>query len=98
MAFVFQQRYESYVEERMRGFWKTLSEKDQRRFAALEAARLGRGGVQYIAGVLECSTRTIVRGSAELELLPEDPAEGRVRRAGAGRKKKSSPSRNWSGT
>jgi hypothetical protein len=87
MAFVFQQRYEPYVEERMRCFWQTLSEKDQRRFASLEAARLGRGGTQYISGVLGCSTRTIVRGAPELELLPEDPAEGRVRRAGAGRKK-----------
>jgi hypothetical protein len=95
MAFVFQQQYEPYV---MRGFWQTLSEKDQRRFAALEAARLGRGGVQYVADVLECSTRTISRGIAELELLPEDPAAGRVRRAGAGRKKKLIPSRNWSRT
>ena len=87
MAFVFQQQYEPYVKERLRGFWQTLSEKDQRRFAALEAARLGRGGAQYVAGVFECSTRTITRGTCELDLLPEDPAEGRVRRAGAGRKK-----------
>lgn len=88
MAFVFRERYEPHVEERMRGFSQTLSEKDRRRFAALEAARLGRGGVQYVAGVLGCSTRTIVRGGAELDRLPEDPAAGRVRRPGAGRKKK----------
>ena len=37
-------RYESEVEERMRGFYQTLSEKDGRRYAALEARRLGRGG------------------------------------------------------
>lgn len=98
MAFLFQQQYEPYVEERMRGFWETLSEKDQRRFSALEAVRLGRGGRQYIASVLGCSPRTITRGAAELELLPEDPAEGRVRRVGAGRKKKLSPNRNWNGT
>ena len=88
MAFVFRERYEPQVEDRMRGFAQTLSEKDRRRFAALEVARLGRGGVQYIAGVLGCSTRTIVRGGAELDQLPEDPAAGRVRRPGAGRKKK----------
>lgn len=87
MAFVFQQRYESRVEERMRGFFETLSEKDKRRFSALEAARLGRGGTLYIAGVLGCSRRMIGRGAAELKLLPEDAAEGRVRRPGAGRKK-----------
>jgi len=94
MAFVFQNRYETHVEERMRAFWETLSEKDQRRFAALEAARLGWGGDLYIAGVLGCSTRTIARGNAELDQLPEDAAAGRVRRPGAGRKKKSIPSRS----
>jgi hypothetical protein len=98
MAFVFRQQYEPHVEEWMRGFFKTLSEKDQRRFAAIEATRLGRGGTRYIADLLGCSTQRIVRGAAELEELPEDPAEGRVRRPGAGRKKKSNPSRNWNGT
>jgi hypothetical protein len=94
MAFVFQERHKPHVEEWMRGFWQTLSEKDRRRFAALEAARLGRGGVQYVASVLGCSTRTIVRGDAELDQLPDDPAAGRVRRPGGGRKKKWPPSRS----
>ena len=94
MAFKFREQYEPHVESQMCGFFQTLSEKDQRRFAALEAGRLGRGGVRYIAGVLGCSTRTIVRGTTELELLPEDPAAGRVRQVGAGRKKKLSPSRS----
>jgi hypothetical protein len=44
--------------------------------------------VQYIAGVLGCSTRTIIRGDAELNQLPDDPAAERVRRPGGGRKKK----------
>jgi hypothetical protein len=94
MAFVFQQRYEPHVEEWMRAFGQTLSEKDRRRFAALEAARLGHGGVEYIAEVLGCSTRTIERGADELDQLPDDPAAGRVRRPGGGRKKRSSPNRN----
>jgi hypothetical protein len=94
MAFVFQERYEPYIEERMRGFWQTLSEKDRRRYGALEAARLGRGGLDYVATVLGCSKRTIERGFAELDELPHDPAAGRVRRPGGGRKKESSPSRN----
>ena len=96
MAFVFQQRYEPHIEERMRAFWETLSERDRRRFAALEAARLGHGGTEYIAEVLECSTRTIERGADELDQLPTDPATGRVRRPGAGRKKRSRPNRNSS--
>ena len=94
MAFVFQQRYEPHIEERMRAFWQTLSERDRRRFAALEAARLGHGGIEYAAEVLGCSTRTIERGVDELGQLPIDPAAGRVRRPGAGRKKRSSPSPN----
>ena len=94
MAFVFQERYEPHIEERMRAFWQTLSERDRRRFAALEVARLGHGGAEYIAEVLECSTRTIERGADELGQLPTDPAAGRVRRPGAGRKKRLSLSRN----
>jgi hypothetical protein len=94
MAFVFQRRYEPQVEERMRSFWETLSEKDRRRFAALEAIRLGHGGIEYVAEVLGCSTRTIERGVEELDQLPNDPAAGRVRRPGAGRKKRSPRSHN----
>ena len=32
----------------------------------------------------------------ELNELPDDPAEGRTRRPGAGRKKRSRPNRSWS--
>ena len=73
----------------MKSYFSTLSEKDQRRFAAVEAQRIGYGGIGYIAEVLGCSTRTISRGMKEFEVLPEDPSAGRVRRAGGGRKKRS---------
>ena len=98
MTFVFQERYKPHVEERMRAFWETLSERDRRRFAALEAARLGHGGLEYVAEVLGCSARTIERGAEELDQLPNDPAAGRVRRPGGGRKKRSNPSRNLNKT
>jgi hypothetical protein len=94
MAFLFTARYERDVEERMQGFYQTLSEKDRRRYAAVEARKLGRGGVAYVAEVLGCSTRTIERAASELEQLPNDPAAGRVRRPGGGRKKRSLPSHN----
>jgi len=71
----------------MRNFFQTLSEKDQRRYAAVEARRLGHGGITYIADLLGCSTKTIGRGINELDQLQDDPAAGRVRRQGAGRKK-----------
>jgi hypothetical protein len=78
------------TEKRLRDFAQTLSEKDCRRFAAIEAAQRGYGGIAYVAGVLGCSTKTIERGLKELDHLQDDPAAGRVRRPGAGRKKGSS--------
>ncbi len=94
MAFTFQNGYPPEVEERMRAFERTLSEKDGRRFAALEALRAGHGGMEYIANVLGCSVRTIQRGIQELDSLPDDPAVGRIRRPGGGRKKKFPTSRS----
>ena len=57
----------------MKNYYATLSEKDQRRFAAIESRRMGYGGIEYISRVLGCSTRTINRGMKELATLPEDP-------------------------
>ena len=81
-------RLDAGVQQNMRDFCATLSEKDRRRFAAIEARRLGYGGIEYMADVLRCSRRTITRGIDELDLLSNDPAAGRVRRPGAGRKKR----------
>ena len=92
MAFTFTTQYSPEIEDRMRGFYQTLAEKDRRRFAALEALRLGHGGMEYVAGVLGCSRRTIERAAEELQELPDDPVAGRQRRPGAGRKKRSTPS------
>lgn len=87
MAFVFTKQFDETTESQMQTFYKTLSEKDGRRYAAVEAAKLGHGGIQYMATVLGCSRRTIEHGIAELQSLPDDPAENRIRRLGAGRKK-----------
>ena len=80
----------------MLGFFETLSEKDRRRYAAVEARKLGFGGIEYMAEMFGCSTRTILRGLDELDQLPDDPAQGRVRRVGGGRKKRSMSNRNSS--
>jgi hypothetical protein len=87
MAFVFQSQYEPEVVGQIRAFYGTLSEKDRRRYVAVEAQRMGHGGIEYVAKVFGCSQRTIERGLAELDKLPDDPAAGRVRRPGGGRKK-----------
>ena len=79
--------FDSSTQTLMQHFFQTLSEKDRRRYAAVEARRLGHGGIEYISQVLGCSSKTISRGLQELDQLPDDPAAGRVRRQGAGRKK-----------
>ena len=73
--------YAADVERKMKRFFDWLSEKDRRRYAAIEAAKLGHGGVEYIAGVLACDPKSIRQGLKELE-EPEDPAAGRVRKKG----------------
>ena len=73
--------YSSDVEAKMKRLFAWLSEKDRRRYAAVEAAKLGRGGLEYIARLLACDAKTIRQGLQELE-APEDPAGGRVRKKG----------------
>ncbi len=82
-----------HTEQRIRHFAATLSEKDRRRFAAIEAIQRGHGGIAYIARVIGCSTKTVERGIVELDQLQDDPVAGRVRRPGAGRPKKLLPIR-----
>lgn len=86
MSTEFEGRYTPEVEREMRDFYDSLSEKDRRRYSAIEAAKLGHGGIIYIAEVLGCSRHTIERGREDIKGLPEDPAAGRVRRPGGGRK------------
>ena len=72
--------YAREIEERMRLFYESLSEKDRRRYAAIEAAKLGRGGVTYVARLFGCDAATIRRGAREVARLPLDESEGRVRK------------------
>jgi len=74
--------YEQDVEVQMVNFYRSLSEKDRRRYAAVEAGKLGHGGVTYIARLFGCDPDTIRRGLADVQRLPEDVAEGRVRKKG----------------
>ena len=78
-------KYTTGLEQQMHAFFKTLSEKDKRRYAAVETLKLGYGGQVYLAKVLGCSTRTIQRGLKELDSCEELP-KGRIRRDGGGRK------------
>ncbi len=87
MAIATFEPFDETIETQMRSVFGTLSEKDQRRFAAIQARQLGHGGIGYISEVLGCSKKTIGRGIVELGQLSEDPVDGRIRRPGAGRKK-----------
>ena len=79
--------YPRDLERSMRSFYRSLRENDRRRYAAIEAAKLGHGGVEYIAKVLGVDPNTIRRGQRELERLPERPSP-RVREPGGGRKRR----------
>jgi hypothetical protein len=51
--------YNQEIEQTMKRFYDTLSEKDRRRYAGTEALRYGPGGRSYIAKVLGCSYRGV---------------------------------------
>jgi hypothetical protein len=87
MVFYFQKPYGPAIEQQLRQYSQSLSEKDRRRFAAVQAITLGHGGIQYIAQVLGCDPQTVQEGMRELKQLPDDPAGKRVRKPGGGRKK-----------
>jgi hypothetical protein len=78
-------KYSTENEQQMRAFFDTLSEKDKRRYAAVEAGKLGYGGQRYISSILGCTTKTIQRGQTELDANDPVPP-GRIRRPGGGRK------------
>ena len=81
------------IEHSMRMFYDSLSEKDRRRYAAIEAAKLGYGGTQVIADLLGCDPKTIRQGKEDLAHLPDDLGK-RVRHKGGGAKLGSKHSRS----
>ena len=69
------------TEQEMRDFYRTLNEKDRRRYAGLEAKKLGHGGISYISEVLGCDRKTVSKGIDEI-LDPPDLDPARVRQKG----------------
>jgi hypothetical protein len=74
--------YSPEIQRSMQMFYNSLSEKDRRRYAAIEAAKLGYGGVELISTLLGCDPKTIRQGKEDLEQLP-DGLDNRVRKKGA---------------
>jgi hypothetical protein len=76
--------YDSSLEQIMKALYGSLSEKDRRRYAGIEALKLGQGGRNYIARVLGCSRRTVTKGAQEVSGLPGREVEQRIRQPGGG--------------
>ena len=74
--------YQVEIEHEMKAFYDSLSEKDRRRYAGVEAHKLGHGGEEYIAQLFGCDPKTIRRGERDVAELPQDDAAGRVRKKG----------------
>jgi hypothetical protein len=73
--------YTPEIERMMKRLFDSLRENDRRRYAAIEATKLGHGGADYIARVLGCDPKTIRQGQAELN-EEDDLDTGRVRKKG----------------
>jgi len=78
--------YPEEIEQKMRAFFETLNEKDRRRYAGIEAIKLGHGGQKYISSVLGCDPHTVMIGIDEITNSTDVPEE-RIRKPGGGRKK-----------
>jgi hypothetical protein len=72
--------------ESSRQFFDSLSEKERRRFAAVEAERLGWHGVREASEFYGIHPNTIRRGKQELAAGLSDQESGRIRKPGGGRK------------
>lgn len=77
--------YPPKVEQQMNQFYHSLSEKDRRRYAAIESVKLGWGGITYISQLFGCDYYTIRFGIEELDDPSAMNLKG-VRRSGGGRK------------
>lgn len=60
-------KYAEEIEHLMYTYYYNLSEKDKRHYAAVEAAKLGHGGINYIAELFGCHRETIAIGLEEFK-------------------------------
>ena len=73
--------FSEQTEQRMRDFYSSLNERGRRRYAGLEANKLGHGGISYISEILGCDRKTVSQGIEEILNPPElDPS--RIRKKG----------------
>ena len=62
---VVMEHYSEVVQARMVRFYCSLNERDRHRYAAVEAMKLGHGGIHYISQLLGFHRKTIAHGITE---------------------------------
>ena len=60
------------IESEMLKFYNSLSEKDKRRYAAIEAKKIGHGGIKYISELFGCHRNTITEEKNEIENIESE--------------------------
>lgn len=76
--------YDAPIERAMKDYFETLSEKDRRRYAGVEALKLGHGGIKYVAGLFGIRRQTIRKGMKEVANMSAAEKENkRIRKKGA---------------
>ena len=76
--------YNDEIVSDMCSLYNSLSEKDRRRYAAIEAKKLGHGGTKHIATLFGCDVKTIRKGIRELDSA-ECMNKATIRSRGGGR-------------
>jgi hypothetical protein len=84
----FKKKYSASVEAYMRLYYKTLSERNRRHYAAIESLKFDWGGKTYIGELLGLTQKTLRKGIREVTDPLENQAFGasRERKIGGGRK------------
>jgi len=80
-------KYSAELETNMQSLYDSFSEKDKRRYAAIEAKKLGHGGIIYISVLFDCDEKTIQKGLTELN-CEESMSQVSIRQPGGGRNNK----------
>lgn len=76
--------YEQPIERFMKDYFDTLSEKDRRRYAGVEALKLERGGIKYVAELFGMRRQTVRQGMKEVTNMSAAEKENkRIRKKGA---------------
>ncbi len=78
--------YSEVVETQMVDFFCSLNERDRRRYAAIEAVKLGHEGIEYISRLLGCHRETVAHGITELN-SKKQLTTNRIRKKGGGRRR-----------